>query len=258
MGGKQLVRFKRFNSLLLSTQSGARQRWCNNDGGLIMFECNSFKQERCINSLNSQHHYPSRYDEDVKKDEVGAYETRFLPKASKKFVPNNMHLSTTRRNYHASRINEKGASIVMGLGALALTAKAGQYTVKAYDEWKNSQPEEGPTESIGSSAKPKEEDQKSKDDNKNKTTDSHEQKENIFSSWFGAGVGTNYYKGGFEEKMTRREAALILGVRESASVKRIKEAYRKLLILNHPDTGGSNYIAGKTNEAKDMLLKGKR
>ena len=54
--------------------------------------------------------------------------------------------------------------------------------------------------------------------------------------------------------MTKREAALILGVRESASKERVKEAHRKVLMLNHPDTGGSTYVATKINEAKDMLL----
>lgn len=73
------------------------------------------------------------------------------------------------------------------------------------------------------------------------------------STWF----AKTFYDGGFEDKMTRREAALILGIRESASVDRVKEAYRKLLPLNHPDKGGSAYIATKINEAKDMLLKGK-
>ncbi len=64
-----------------------------------------------------------------------------------------------------------------------------------------------------------------------------------------------YYDGGFEDPMTRREAALILGVRESATKERIQEAHRRLLMLNHPDTGGSTFIASKLNEAKDMLLK---
>ena len=60
-----------------------------------------------------------------------------------------------------------------------------------------------------------------------------------------------------EYRLTQEEAALILGVRESSSAQRIKDAHRKLLILNHPDTGGSTYIAGKINEAKELLLKGK-
>ena len=68
-------------------------------------------------------------------------------------------------------------------------------------------------------------------------------------------AGRNFYKGAFEPEMTKREAALILGVRESASKERVKEAHRKVLMLNHPDTGGSTYVATKINEAKDMLLR---
>lgn len=65
-----------------------------------------------------------------------------------------------------------------------------------------------------------------------------------------------YYDGGFEDKMSRREAALVLGVRESTSAERVKEAHRRVLLLNHPDRGGSAYMAAKINEAKDLLLKG--
>jgi hypothetical protein len=78
---------------------------------------------------------------------------------------------------------------------------------------------------------------------------------NVFREWFD--VGTKYYEGGFEETMTKREAALILGVRESSSPARVKDAHRRLLILNHPDTGGSTFLSGKLNEAKELLLKGK-
>jgi len=45
--------------------------------------------------------------------------------------------------------------------------------------------------------------------------------------------------------MTRREAAQVLGIRESADAKRIKTAHRKILIANHPDKGGSPYMAAK-------------
>lgn len=73
---------------------------------------------------------------------------------------------------------------------------------------------------------------------------------------FGAEMlAKRFYRGGFEDKMTRREAALILGVRESATTERIRERHRKMLMLNHPDMGGSTYLAGKVNEAKDLFLK---
>jgi hypothetical protein len=66
--------------------------------------------------------------------------------------------------------------------------------------------------------------------------------------------GLRYYSGGFEEKMTRREAAQILGVRESTDANRIKQAHRKILIANHPDKGGSPYMASKINEVSCTLI----
>ena len=41
--------------------------------------------------------------------------------------------------------------------------------------------------------------------------------------------------------MTRREAALILGLRESAAQEKIKEAHRRIIIANHPDAGPSHF-----------------
>ena len=63
-----------------------------------------------------------------------------------------------------------------------------------------------------------------------------------------------HFKGPFEAAMTRREAALILGVRETASEHQVMNSYKKLMMINHPDTGGSTYIATKVNEAKDKML----
>ncbi|KAI3446161.1 hypothetical protein Pfo_002826 [Paulownia fortunei] len=63
-----------------------------------------------------------------------------------------------------------------------------------------------------------------------------------------------FYEGGFQPKMTRREAALILGVRESTPADKVREAHRRVMVANHPDAGGSHYVASKVNEAKDILL----
>lgn len=67
------------------------------------------------------------------------------------------------------------------------------------------------------------------------------------------GAFSKYYRGGFDAKMSRREASLILGVSPSASQAKIKEAHKRIMLLNHPDRGGSPYIAAKVNEAKDYL-----
>lgn len=73
----------------------------------------------------------------------------------------------------------------------------------------------------------------------------------------GPGVGgRTFYTGGFESKMNAKEALQILNLRESTlSKSRLKENHRKIMLLNHPDRGGSPYIATKINEAKDFLEK---
>jgi DnaJ family protein C protein 19 len=95
----------------------------------------------------------------------------------------------------------------------------------------------------------------------------------------GAGaLGRSYYKGGFEPKMTRREAALILEMPYVASLptqhdlatteyllidsrergvtkELLRKKHRQLMLNNHPDRGGSPYLATKVNEAKEMLEK---
>ncbi len=56
--------------------------------------------------------------------------------------------------------------------------------------------------------------------------------------------------------MSRAEALKVLGLQEGASDDDIRAAHRRLMLQNHPDKGGTDYIAAKINEAKDVLLAG--
>ncbi|KAJ3190658.1 hypothetical protein HK101_008498 [Irineochytrium annulatum] len=69
---------------------------------------------------------------------------------------------------------------------------------------------------------------------------------------------SKYHKGGFQQTMNRKEAALVLGIRESANREKLKEAHRRIMLANHPDRGGSPYLASKINEAKELFEKGLR
>ncbi|XP_077230170.1 mitochondrial import inner membrane translocase subunit TIM14-1-like [Tasmannia lanceolata] len=62
-----------------------------------------------------------------------------------------------------------------------------------------------------------------------------------------------FYEGGFQQVLTKREAALILSIRERDVMEKIKEAHRRVMVANHPDSGGSHYLASKINEAKNVF-----
>lgn len=55
-------------------------------------------------------------------------------------------------------------------------------------------------------------------------------------------------------KLTREQAAEILGVSPDASAKEIREAHRKLMGKLHPDKGGNDFLASQLNNARDTLL----
>ena len=46
------------------------------------------------------------------------------------------------------------------------------------------------------------------------------------------------------------------GISPSSSKEKVRQTHKKIMLLNHPDRGGSPYIAAKINQAKDYLESG--
>ena len=54
--------------------------------------------------------------------------------------------------------------------------------------------------------------------------------------------------------MSRTEALEVLGLETAASEEDIQMAYKKLMMKVHPDAEGSDWMAAKLNQARDILL----
>lgn len=57
------------------------------------------------------------------------------------------------------------------------------------------------------------------------------------------------------EDMSRKEALEVLGLKENPRPDEIRTAYKKLMQKVHPDAEGSDWMAAKLNQARDVLLK---
>jgi len=54
--------------------------------------------------------------------------------------------------------------------------------------------------------------------------------------------------------MTRDEAYAVLGLHPGATEADIRDAHRRLMRGAHPDSGGSDWLASRINQARDVLL----
>ena len=57
-----------------------------------------------------------------------------------------------------------------------------------------------------------------------------------------------------KERMDLEEAAKVLGVDLYADQSDIRAAHKKLISQIHPDKGGTDYLAAKINEARDVMM----
>lgn len=70
-------------------------------------------------------------------------------------------------------------------------------------------------------------------------------------------IRQHFENAGFGQKMTEQEALQILGITGDniahVNSQMVKDRYRKLMVANHPDKNGSQYLSQKINEAKAVL-----
>lgn len=71
----------------------------------------------------------------------------------------------------------------------------------------------------------------------------------------GPSSGSGRALGGAAGRMSREEALSVLGLRRGASEPEIREAWKRLMRGAHPDRGGSDWLAARVNEARDVLLR---
>lgn len=55
-------------------------------------------------------------------------------------------------------------------------------------------------------------------------------------------------------KMDIDEAAAVLGISVDADEEKIRTTHKKLISQMHPDKGGTDYLASKINEARDIMI----
>lgn len=178
----------------------------------------------------------------------------------------NYSLFDSHRDYHVSHRKESLVVVAGGIGVLGLVIigkKVGDIFVSKLnqmaEEDKKEDQQEPSVETESDSSESSSSEARTSSTSSSQAGRKKEGKKTTAAgaSWGSSWFAKNFYDGGFEDKMSRREAALILGIRETATVERIKEAHRRVLLLNHPDRGGSAYVSAKINEAKDLLMKGK-
>jgi preprotein translocase subunit Sec63 len=75
----------------------------------------------------------------------------------------------------------------------------------------------------------------------------------LYRQW--RGIGAEAPLSESTEIKSRGDALAVLGLKDDADDEAIKTAYKALMQKIHPDHEGSEWMAAKLNEARDLLLK---
>ncbi len=54
--------------------------------------------------------------------------------------------------------------------------------------------------------------------------------------------------------MSREEAYAVLGLKPGSDAATVRDAHKRLMRMAHPDNGGSDWLASRLNQARDILL----
>lgn len=172
-------------------------------------------------------------------------------------------ISNQQRFFHVAKHQKQESTVIFGLLGIAVAAYGGAMVAESVGNYiakrdEGKQAAGASTSTDKTTASGTAEDATNKSQSQSQSQQQQDQQATSSKGFFSSFFQTGYYEGGFEETMSRREAALVLGIRESSPKEKVIQAHRKLSLINHPDKGGSPYIAQKVNEAKEVLLGARR
>ena len=78
---------------------------------------------------------------------------------------------------------------------------------------------------------------------------------NVWRGRGGPGPGSSRSASPSPGRMSRKEALEILGLREGASDGDVRAAWVRVMRGVHPDGGGTDWLAARVNQARDVLLR---
>ncbi len=76
----------------------------------------------------------------------------------------------------------------------------------------------------------------------------------VHPGWRDEGADAPPPPGSADARMTKGDALAVLGLAEGATEEEIRAAHRRLMRGAHPDQGGSDWLAARVNQAREVLL----